>query len=286
MKKLIMLITFFLCACGGGGLEPRPPSTPTLLKALVHPSDSFVSGAGYDVQISTTDIPDVATNVAHQANNLPDGSVLFGGRTNAYGFGNWPLLLSESLKYPGKFKYAYVYDEIFLGPGKGTEDPYTAGYNEIAMNNAADQARAAGLKTIITALPHTIMHPDFSMTAINKYDVIAIDIYVDWAPVNTYGDNYGTNPYSNSLYAAARKLRTKGFTGDIWYIYQAFGIRGADEALFIAKLELQRETIRDALILGAVGVAPFGMYLGAPELAAEPNLRPLGGTSLEYLVRP
>lgn len=266
-----MLITFFLCGCGGAGEEP------VLKKAFINPSDAILAEAdSYDLRIAVTEDPNPATSIAYQ-NTQPGDIIAWPGRTNVNGFGNWAAILDEVVKYP-RMKYIYLYDELGLGEG-GVYDLS----DQTAVLAASAQARERGLKTIVTYVPHAILNPAFTLGIVNGVDIIAVDIYPNVPIPYTVPAVYG-NPYKDYLLACITKLRAMGFSGEIWYIYQAFSLTTNDPVWFQAELVKQRAAIDDALGIGAAGVIPFGLYLGAAELGREPNLVPLEDT--EPLVIP
>ena len=74
----------------------------------------------------------------------------------------------------------------------------------------------------------------------------------------------------------------------IGYLWQAFALNTLTLEQSLSHAALQRPVI-DAAMAGRYdvqAVMPWGLFLGAAELAAEPYLLPLGGTQYEYLVRP
>lgn len=267
---LLMLITYFLCGCGGSGAEP------TLRKAHINPSDAIIATTGYDLQIMVNDDPNPVTSIALQATQT--GSLIaWPGSTKSEGFGKFTQYLAEIAKYP-QFTHVYLYDELGLGPG-GTYDLS----DQTAVLAASTQARAQGLKTVVIYWPDAVLKPDFTLGIANGVDIIGVDIYPNIYPAGSIPAVYG-NRYSDALLACITKLRALGFTGEIWYVYQAFTLTTNDPEWLHDELVLQRETIDGALGIGAQGIVPWGMYLGAGELEREPNLVPLENT--EPLVIP
>ena len=264
-----MLITYFLCGCGGGGPGGAVP-VPRLKTAFLNPSDEIIPTSGYDFRMSVSENPDMVAAVAWQATQ-PGAIMASGGRTNVTGFGQWSAFLAEVAKYPA-MTHAYVYDE--LGWKGGVYDLS----DQTAALAASTQARAQGLKTIVTYMPEVILNPGFTLGVVNGFDIIAVDVYPNVTVPYTVPDTYPGNRYSNVLKASIDKLRVMGFTGEIWYVYQAFDVVGNDPVWFNAQLVLQRATIDTCLSMGCTGVLPFGMYLGAAELAREPWLIPLEDT--------
>lgn len=265
----IMLITYFLCGCGGdgpGGAEP----VPRLKTALLNPSDRLIPLGGYDFHLAQSEDTNMVTSVAWQATQ-PGTIIAYGGRTNVTGFGQWTAFLAEVAKYPA-MTHAYVYDE--LGWKGGVYDLS----DQTAALAASTQARAQGLKTVVTYMPEVVLNPAFSLGVTNGFDIIAIDIYPNVNVSYSVPNAYPGNRYSNLLKATYDKLRALGFTGEVWYIYQAFDVLGNDPVWFHDQLVLQRATIDASLAMGITGIVPFGMYLGAPAQAREPWLIPLEDT--------
>lgn len=138
-------------------------------------------------------------------------------------------------------KWVYVYDELFW---KDT-------HPEQEVVDAALALQAKGLLTAVSILPEIVLSPEFKLLNPNAYNVIGIDIYpslgIDW---NTQGCKYNDNLYTTMLKCSIDKLRTMGFTGEIWYIYQDFQL---DDK----RLVLQKETIAAAPGLGATGLVAY-----------------------------
>lgn len=277
MKRLtfIMLITYFLCGCGGGG--PGGGPAPAVFRtAHANPDDAILAvGDAYDLRIALNEDTNPVTSAAYQ--NTQTGTIIaWPGRTRDLGFGGFTAFLAEVAKYP-RMEYIYVYDE--LGWKSGVFDLS----DQTAALAASTQARAQGLKTVVCYAPITILDPRFTLGIANGFDVIVIDLYPNIPPPFTVPTVTG-NPYTDWMIAMIAKLRGMGFTGEIWYAYQAFGVVGNDPVWFNAQLVLQRETILAAESLGISGISPFGMYLGTYQLGFEPHLIPLEDT--EPLVIP
>lgn len=274
MRKLLltltMLITYFLCGCGGGG-PGGEPAPVTFRTAHANPDDAILAvGDAYDLRIILNEDTNPVTSAAYQNTQTGD-IVAWPGRTRDLGFGTYTAFLAEVAKYP-RMKYIYVYDELdWDGTGFNAKD-------RTAALAASQQARAQGLKTVVCYTPWTILHPSFNLGLSNGFDVIIIDLYPNIPPPYVVPDRHGGNPYTNWLDESIRIIRAGGFTGEIWYAYQAFDVVGNDPVWFNAQLVLQRETILAAESLGISGIFPFGMYLGAYQLGHDPDLIPLGNT--------
>jgi len=271
-----LLLAAILCGCGG--TQARPTNV------CLQPSDGPVYMAGCDVSVLTSNKVDVAANVAQQA-SVPGEMILWAGKKQ-----NWertvaqfPAIVAESKKYPGKFNWVYLYDEIGWCPtGLCWFD------HEDKVLEGAAYARAAGLKTLVTILPDVILDPRFALKNINAYDGINIDVYPSIRPtVPDFGTcRFSGNHLENLFYCASQKLRQQGFTGQIGYIYQGFGLRGESHEHRMAYLMQQRQAIDNAAAMGATAVMAFGVVLGAEEQAAEPILEPFGGTPYAPWVAP
>lgn len=280
---LLLGIAALLAGCGGGSSEPLAPVPVALPLALMQPSDRVMPDPGYALQIQPLSEPDPATSVLAQS-KLPGNVILWAGFTKGAGFAAFPAFVAQARQYP-QITHAYVYDELFWSLAGQT----VIGLDEAAVLQAAQVAHAAGLKSVVTILPDVILDPAFRLQDINAFDVISIDVYPSARPhdASQLGScKYNSNLYSNLLFCSIQKLRAMGFRGDVWYIYQAFGVHSETEALLREQLTQQRETIGDAAKLGASGLVPWGLYLGADAIANEPFLYQLAGTPLESLVRP
>lgn len=269
-----------LAGCGGGADTAH--AAPQ--KVFVQPSDRLVSAAGYDTQIQPTPagapLPDVAADVLRQSRLGQDVILWIGGKT-AEVAQRFPALINEAKKYPN-IRSVYLMDEM-LWNGSAVE----MGLHEAEVLQGARTARAAGLKTVISMLPEVVLHPDFKLQDINAYSVIGLDVYPSIrVDNNTYGCRYSDNLLENLLRCSIDKLRAVGFTGQIGYLYQAFALNTLPVATSEAHMALQRPVIDWAPAYGVSVIVPWGIFLGATELAAEPYLHPLGGTPYEHLVRP
>jgi hypothetical protein len=269
-----MLITFFLCGCGGGGPGGEPP-VPRLKTAFINPSDAIIpAGDSYDYRIAVVEDANPITSAAYQATQSGE-LIAWPGRTREVGFGGFSAFLDEVVKYPA-FKYVYLYDELGLGHGRPVDELHLE--DQTAVLAASVQVRERGLKSMVIYFPNAVLNPAFTLGVANGIDIIGLDIYPNIMPTFSVPNLYPGNPYKNYLAAMVTKLRGMGFTGEIWYVYQAFDIVGNDPVWFTAELVKQRAAIDDALDLGITGIVPFGMYLGAGELEREPNLIPLEDT--------
>lgn len=269
-----MLISYFLCGCGGGGPGSDPP-VPRVKTAHINPTDAILAvGDSYDYRIAVYPDPNPVTSVAYQAQQAGK-LIAWPGDIRYIGFSGFPAFLTEVVKYPA-FEYVYLYDELGLATGGGVESFDLSA--QAAVLAASTQTRAAGLKSVVIYFPNAVLNPAFTLGVPNGVDVIGLDIYPNIMPTASVPNLYPGNPYKNYLAACITKLRAMGFTGEIWYVYQAFDVTGNDPVWFHNQLVLQRAAIDSALELGAIGIVPWGMYLGAAELVGESHLIPLEDT--------
>ncbi len=274
---LTAFIALLLSACGGQ-VSARP------LNICWQPTGELVVIANCDASIQTTLEADPVKSVAQQA-QIPGTVILWLGRKQewAQALANFPTMINEAKKYPGKFPWGNFYDEPGLCAWGVCEWP-----EEAQVAQAAAVARAAGIKSLITILPDVILEPRFRLIDINEFDGINIDVYPSMRPTspNFGACRWSDNHTANLFYCSAQKLRAMGFRGQIGYTYQAFGIVGESYQARIAYLAEQRYVINNAWAMGADAVMAWGCHLGASDRAAEPNLEPLCGTQYEYLVTP
>ena len=217
-------------------------------------------------------------------NKIPGRKMLFTGFSKGY-FGN-PDGMDTFKKYvdlgvaTGRYEYVYVYDELFW-----TADGDRIGWQEDELIAASKYARSKGLKNATVILPNTILNPNFKLKDPNVFDVLAIDVYPSMLVQADLGTcKYNNNIYSNRLYCSIQKLRKIGYKGQIWYVYQAFGIHNQDKQKFINNMKLQQETIKSAASMGVTGIVPFGLYFGQDELSREPFLIQGSGSDFEHLI--
>lgn len=208
---------------------------------------------GFNVSMSTpTSTTDVAASVAAQA-NTSDQVILQILPSTKYGdFSGVTPYLAEAVKYPN-IQAVYLYDELFY-----VDNQIQLGLYAQPLEAACDQVHAAGLHTTISILPEVVLNTGFQFAAadLNRFDVIAIDVYpymgLDWSYAD--GCTYSNNLYTNMLYLAYTKLRTLGYTGLVWYIYQGFTIAGTTD---FSKYTLQQQTIQAAPAIGITGLIPY-----------------------------
>lgn len=282
------------------------------IAVLAQPSDRVESTVGYASQIQPIEEHDPVLSARRQASLGGNVILWIGGKSDEV-VRNFPALIAEAAKH-ANFTHVYLYDELFWN---GDTFQIEIGRHEDLVLEGARIAHAAGLKTVVTILPDVILDPAFKLADINAFDGISIDVYPSIRISNDlHGCQVQGNLYEQLLACSVQKLRGMGFVGQIGYIYQAFGVRTvaaqktmmaqraalglpvitsprakitaapASEQDMANLLMLQRVAIDNAAALGADAVMPWGLYLGLPEIAREPYLYALGGTALEYLVRP
>lgn len=203
---------------------------------------------GFNASIITPSVQAVES-IAQQA-SFPGDVAITIGRAKQTEFPLLDAYLEEAKKYPN-IKWVYLYDELGWEGNKIDLEKY----KEIL--EPARKIQAAGFKTAVTILPEVILTPGFTLDY-KAFDVIAIDVYpslgIDWTMGTKVSDNKVTNALANAIAA----LRAKGFTGEIWYVYQGFGIHTDPD--LEKNMLLQRETMNAAGYMGATGLVCFGMY--------------------------
>lgn len=149
--------------------------------------------------------------------------------------------LKDALAKAAGDTWIYVWDELFWNDGAATQDQVAA---------AGHAVQAAGYKSAITILPERVLSE--TLNDPNAFNTIGVDIYpsggIDW---NTQGCTYNNNLYTTMLACSVKKLRAEGYTGEIWYLYQAFPGITADQE------RLQQETIAAAPGLGVAGIVAY-----------------------------
>ena len=277
------LLSLTLGACGGGGDPTTPESAPAPLystRLMVQPADRIVAEPAYNASIEFSVETDPAKSVFRQS-LLPGTVVLTAGPTRTAGFADFSSYLQEALKYPN-IQYTYLYDELFW-----TGSSIAVGKDETETLAAAKRSHAAGLKTVVSILPYVVLDPAFALADSNAFDVIALDLYpsMAWSGDHLDGCKYNDNLQTNLLYCSIQKLRSTGFKGEIWYVYQAFGMNTRPLDTLKTELAAQRDTIAAAPGFGVTGLVPFGLYLTAEQIAQEPYLFQGQGSAIESLVR-
>jgi len=277
MRHILATLAAVLLSACGGQVSAKP------INICYQPSDR-IAALNCDVSVQRVDGADPVKSVAQQAMQ-PGPVVLWAGRKEEWpqAMVNFPALIAETRKYPGKFVYVNMYDE----PGWCPEGFCWFAHEDSVLQGAA-LARANGIKTLMTIMPDVILHPQFALKDINAFDGISIDVYPSIRPTvpNLHGCSSGVNHLGDLFYCSCKKLRDHGFTGKCGYIFQGFGLRGESHEQRLQYLAAQRQVIDNATALGADAVMSWGCHLGATELAAEPVLEPLCGTQYEPLVTP
>lgn len=264
-----------LMGCGG---QAKP------LNVCLQPSDRLEAMHGCDATVWTINEQDPVKSVALQA-SIPGPVVLWPGhrRDLKTAVASFPALISEASKYPEKFPYVAIYDE----PGWCPTGLCYFDDEDLVLQGIA-LAHASGIKVIVTILPDVILDPRFGLKDINAFDGIAIDVYPSIRPtVPDFGRcKWNDNHLANLFYCSAQKLRASGFTGQIGYMAQGFGLKGDTHAHRLQYLTEQRYVMDNASAMGADAQMIFGCRLGVDELRLEPDLVPLCGTEYEGLVTP
>lgn len=276
-------LAFSLVACGGGGDSATQSFNFSAYKekAIYLSSDLEPATEGWaTLSLQPTYGLTPEQSILAQA-NVPGKAILFAGHNKVTPYKEFFTYVDLASVNP-RFEYVYVYDELFWTGGKDE-----IGWREDEVINASAYVRSKGMKAMVVILPYTILNPEFVLKDYNAFDAIAIDVYPS-AVVNndTHGCKYNDNLYTNLLYCSQKKIRDAGFKGEVWYVYQAFGLTSDSKQQLESNLKLQQETIKTAPSFGISTVLPFGLYLGKEELKAEPYLIPGKGSSFEKLVNP
>jgi hypothetical protein len=289
MRLPAFLLCLLLAACGGGGGSPAgaaAPAAPTAQatsgyqhRALVNQTENVTQDPRFDTDFLSVPrwVPnDPVTSVQRAAAFHGDVGIVLWPNPKLFGFGTLPQFIAAAKAYPN-VKYVYVYDELFYEGGA-----ISIGAKEADVTAAARSVQAAGYQSTITIMANVILDPAFRLQAPDAFDVIGIDLYPSaLLGTDTGNCSHDANPYTTMLYCSVQKLRSQGFHGQIWYVFQAFAPIGADPALLQSRLQLQRETIANAPSFGITGVIPYGLYWStAPD---EPFV-PGHGSSFEPLV--
>lgn len=283
--KTFKSLCFSLCLMASANLamaSPHPIDKKDQVTVFVQASDKLVSAHGYNIQIQPTlpgvPLPSVQEDVLRQS-KLGDNVMLWIGGKSQEVIDRFPALIQEAKKYPN-IKTVYLYDEMFW-----TKNGIEIGLQEDEVLAGAKISHEAGLNTAIVMLPEVILSPKFKLKDINAFDFIGIDVYPSGrADNNTYGCYYSSNIIENLLRCSIDKLTEMGFKGKVGYVYQAFALNSLPLETSLAHAALQRPVIDDSASYGVDVLVPWGMYLGAGEIAEEPFLVPLGGTKYEHLV--
>lgn len=280
MKSFLYFCVFtslmVLASCGGGGSSDVAASSyqvKTMLRLGHHGPVPDTPGFNSSI-ITSADSQSVADFVAQQA-SAKGLVVLSVGSAKSTDFSQLGQYLAAGTSHPN-VRWVYLYDELFWN-GSSVQ----IGLDEAPVLVASKQVHAAGLQTAVSILPDVILDPNFKVSDINAFDVIAIDVYPSIRPTLWFANCTGANPYTATLACSVKRLRDLGYSGQIWYIYQAFG----DSADMNLKSELaqQNETIAAAPKLGITGLVSFGYYDDSHTNLAAP-LYPGSGSDISSLV--
>lgn len=270
MRNILITIAAALLAGCGGQVSAKP------LNICLQPSDRTEIMRNCDSTIqplaSTGNIVDfVGRQMLHA------GNVMLWIGQGEWRNQNFRAVIAEAQRYPGKVTHVYVADEINLCNGVPC-----LGRDDALVAEATTIANAAGFKTTATLTQSVIFAPGFKLP---RVDVIGIDPYfVTMTPnLDMGGCNLSSNIIANQYLCSVQKLRSLGYTGPMVYVGQGFGLTSDTHEFRMMYLQLQAEAYAQS---GADAVMSWGCHLGAPELAAEPNLVPLCGTQYEPWVTP
>jgi hypothetical protein len=278
-------LAFLVAACGGGNgtnsnsnsgdaqvSQPQRADYPVKVMVQAPPGKP---DPGYNA--SGTFTPDESGPAESTAQQLaaPGNVVLTMRPLRGTQFDELDAYIHEASSHRERIKWIYVYDEMFWAPPR-----IVIGAHEEQITSAALRVKAAGFKSAVTIIPEVILTPGFTLKQPDAFDVILVDVYPTTPLVaELNGCAYNSNPYTNKLFCSMRKLREVGFKGEVWYVFQAFGVRSYPNITDL--LVLQKDTIATAHKFGIAGLVSFGMYpIG---LFGEP-LYPGAGSDIAHLV--
>jgi hypothetical protein len=261
------------------------PHANDLPWVLISPPRSVLPYQGQTFSIYTTKETHAVLSVRQQSKQK-GVVILWVGFTKKRGFSNFRAMVDEAIHYRN-IGYVYLYEELFWEP----PGRLALGYNEKEILEANTYARRNGLMTIVSIMPDVVLHPDFKLKTINAYSVICIVDHPSVNPTIRLNDNikkcgFSDNLTTNLMYLSLKKLHELGFTGQVWYAYQAFGLNSISPIDLKKDLSLQRETLKRGDILGFSALVPYGLYFGEPELLRKPDLFQGAESAIEPFVRP
>jgi hypothetical protein len=271
-RFFIPVAAALLASCGGGGgaspasappaQAPQPRASSYQHIALVNQTEDVLQLPGFDTSFLSVPpwVPDdPVTSVARQTAYPGDVGIVMSPEPKKAGFGNLGQYLAAASGHPN-VKYFYVYDEMFFENGA-----VSIGAREDEIDAAARTVQSAGYKAAVTIMANVILDRGFRLKDPGDFDAIAIDLYPSaLLNTDTGGCTYNANPYTTLLYCSIQRLRAQGYTGQIWYAFQAFALKSESLADLLPRLQLQQETIAQAPSLGVVGVIPYGLYWSLP----------------------
>jgi hypothetical protein len=251
---------------------------PVQMMARLGDSGPIEMDPGFNASVVTTGLQGIAASVRAQAAAPADVALTFRYAKQVGEYDHLGEYWAEVRRHPN-IKWVYMYDEMFWEGGQ-----IRIGYNEEAITKASRLVQSVGLKTAVSVLPQVVLDPNFAFGDINVFDVIAVVVYpslgIDW---RAGPDPIDPNLYFAVLFESVRKLREMGYRGEVWYVFQAFGV--PDDARLTEHLELQREALARAPAIGVSGAVSFGFY--DDRHTNLPNgFYPGKGTDFEPLVMP
>jgi hypothetical protein len=254
MRRLLAIaLLLAVASCGGGASVSADPAYAEKMMVRLGADAPVPAEPGYTLYGTTTVTNDVQQSVALQASAPGDVMLMLGWVTREQGFDAVPRYL-EAARQHQNIRWAYLYDELFW-----ENMVVSIGAHEADVIDAAAQAHAAGFKAAITIPPVVLMDPAFRLAQPNAFDVIGIDVYPAgrMAPLAA-GCATSSNPFTDLLACSVKRLRAAGYTGQIWFVFQAFN--DTETPSLAAALAQQRETIAAAPALGVDGLVSFGYY--------------------------
>lgn len=277
---LVGMLAMIVAACGGGAAsaEYPPARSPSHFIRMMVRGSNIDPVPGANSSVSFPDSTDPVASTAQQA-ALPGDVVLTMVPFKDTAFLRLAEWITAALSHPN-VPWVYLYDELFWEGGT-----IKIGEGEQPVIAAAQRVHAAGLKTVVSIMPDVILDAAFALAQPNAFDVIAIDDYPSIRLHQTAPGCPSTSPNLavRRMDCSVQKLRRMGYSGEVWYVYQAFG--DSDDADLVSNLEQQREAIRIAPALGFTGLVAFGFFdTGTGASAIGAPLYPGKGTPIEPLV--
>jgi hypothetical protein len=273
MRVLLAIALLALVGCGGGGTSA--PATPVyqvkMMARLAH-IGAVPAEPGFNASVMTPGAVTAIDDSVEQQASAPADVALTIGAAKSLDFSTLPAYLQAAASH-SNVRWVYLYDELYW------TGSVQLGLGADQVERAVGVIHAAGKLAAVSILPDVILAPGFEL--LPGLDVIVVDVYPAARPNASFANCPGNNPYSAALACSVHRLRALGYTGQIWYAYEAFG--DVDVPDLASKLTQQRQTIAAAPALGVSGLVAFGFY-DDTHTNLLPPLYPGHGSPIEPLV--